>query len=358
MLTLVLSSFAFALPPLVETEDTLGNTPTSTVESPIINGVEATTDDYPMTGGTLLHGVLFDFPLDTLVCSSTLIAPDVVLLAAHCVDIDVISFGMPMEDVKMWWTRQSDLTDWDGTQQGPELPTDAIEVTQWIPHENFDITSLQMGLAENYDIALLFLSEPVLDIKPAYLPTPEEDASMMEGDWVAVVGWGQQVATGQQEAPPAGTYAIKQQGDSFIVEMADFEFKVGEEVDDVRKCHGDSGGPSFWESSDGLRLVGVTSHAYDMSDCNETGGVDTRVQFYRNWIESQMVAGCENGVRVWCDEAGILEPNYFEKIEAEELEEEKGLFACSTGGFDWNLSPFMGLIGLLWIRRRNNTPIV
>ena len=30
---------------------------------------------------------------------------------------------------------------------------------------------------------------------------------MMEGDWVGVVGWGQQVATGQQESPPPGTYA-------------------------------------------------------------------------------------------------------------------------------------------------------
>jgi len=157
MLTLILSSVAFALPPIVESEETIDNTPKTTAESPIINGTDAATDDYPMTGGTLLHGVLFDFPLDTFVCSSTLIAPDVVLLAAHCVDTDVISFGIPMDDIKMWWTRQSDLTDWDGTQEGPELPTDAIAVTQWIPHEDFDINSLQMGLAENYDIALLFL---------------------------------------------------------------------------------------------------------------------------------------------------------------------------------------------------------
>ena len=75
----------------------------------------------------------------------------------------------------MWWTRQSDLTDWDGTQQAPPLPDDAIPVTEWILHEGFDINALQMGLAENADIALLFLSEPVLDIKPAYLPTPEEN---------------------------------------------------------------------------------------------------------------------------------------------------------------------------------------
>ena len=85
-----------------------------------------------------------------------------------------------------------------------------------------------LGLSENADIALLFLSEPVLDVKPSYLPTPEEDRMMMTGDWVVVVGWGQQVATGQQESPPPGTYAIKQQGESFISEIAAYEFKVGE----------------------------------------------------------------------------------------------------------------------------------
>jgi hypothetical protein len=353
MLQIILSSMAFALPPTLETEteDTLGNVPNTTFEAPIINGLDAAADEYPSTGGMLLHGVLFDFPLDTFVCSSTLIAPDVVLLAAHCVDTDAISFGIPMDDVQMWWTRQADLTDWDGTQQGPELPADAIPVTEWIAHEDFDIQSMGLGLSRNYDIALLFLSEPVLDVKPSYLPTTEENDAMMAGDWVGVVGWGQQVATGQQESPPPGTYAIKQQGESFISEIAAFEFKVGEVEGDVRKCHGDSGGPSFWESSDGLRLVGVTSHAYDMSDCNETGGVDTRVNFYRDWIESKMVAGCESGTRVWCDVPGILEPNYFELLEAE-AEEDKGLFACSTGGFGWTLSPIAILLSLLTVRRR------
>ena len=82
MLTFALTSLAFALPPTVgsETEDLLGHTPNTDLEAPIINGLDAVTDDYPSTGGMLLHGVLFDFPLDTFVCSSTLIAPDVVLL--------------------------------------------------------------------------------------------------------------------------------------------------------------------------------------------------------------------------------------------------------------------------------------
>ena len=50
MLTLALTSLAFALPPTLETETegTFGNLPT-TMDAPIINGVDAVVDDYPST---------------------------------------------------------------------------------------------------------------------------------------------------------------------------------------------------------------------------------------------------------------------------------------------------------------------
>jgi hypothetical protein len=63
MLQIILSSMAFALPPTLETEteDTLGNVPNTTFEAPIINGLDAAADEYPSTGGMLLHGVLLIF---------------------------------------------------------------------------------------------------------------------------------------------------------------------------------------------------------------------------------------------------------------------------------------------------------
>ena len=98
--------------------------------------------------------------------------------------------------------------------------------------KSFDINGLDLGLVENYDIALLFLSEPVLNIKPAYLPTPEEDSMMMEGDWV-VVGWDSRSLQDNKKPLLLKTYAIKQQGESFISEIAEYEFKVGEVQSDV-----------------------------------------------------------------------------------------------------------------------------
>lgn len=318
----------------------------------IINGYEASAENFPMTGGMLMRGKILSYPLEMFVCSSTLIAPDTVLLAAHCLDTYAIAWGMEIEDLEIYWTRQENLSNWDGTQQAPELPSDAILAVDWVIHEDFNIETLQIGLSENSDIALLFLSEPILDIEPAYLPTAAEADSITEGDQVFVVGWGQQIATGPQEAPPAGTYAIKQQGESHISLLETYEFKVGEEIDDVRKCHGDSGGPSFWEADDGLRLIGVTSHAYDNTDCFQTGGVDTRIDYYFDWIEENMQSKCDDGTRVWCDEAGIPAPDYFSKQddEEEDEEEDKGLFSCATASSD--LIYYLPLIGFLGLSRR------
>ena len=318
----------------------------------IINGEDATGNDFPMTGGMLLRGEIFGYAMETFICSSTLIAPDTVLLAAHCLDMDVLAFGMEIDNLEIYWTRQADLQEWDGSQQAPELPSDAIEVVDWVIHEDFSIQTLGLGLEENSDIALMFLAEPILDIEPAYLATASEAEMLAEGDHVFVVGWGQQIATEQGEASPTGSFAFKQQGESYIAEISAYEFKVGDLETDVRKCHGDSGGPSFWEGNDGLRLVGVTSHAYDDTDCFETGGVDTRIDNYTAWIEENMSARCDNGTRVWCDEAGILEPNYFQ--EEDEIEEDdKGLFACSAASSD--LIFYMPLIGLLGLTRRRQS---
>ncbi|MEL6344939.1 MAG: trypsin-like serine protease [Myxococcota bacterium] len=284
----------------------------------IINGADATEDDYPMTGGILITGVInllgSTGPIDSFVCSSTLIAPDVVLTAAHCIDDTALTFGLgSVEDKVLYWSRQADLTDWDGSTQGPDLPEDAIEVIEAVMHPSFSLDTLQLGLAVNDDIGLLFLSEPVTDVPHAYLPTAEEAAQIEEGIDVDVVGWGLQEPGGGFFEPNApGSFAVKQMGTSFISEVADAEFKVGEVVTDVRKCNGDSGGPTFMvvdtDSSEKVRLIGVTSHSYDESQCEQTGGVDTRVDYFLDWINDEMVKGCESGVRVSCDVEGILPP--------------------------------------------------
>ena len=337
--------------------------PERTFADPIINGVDATADDYPQAGAMMMDAYL-DLGsfgagnFRSIVCSSTLIAPDVVMLAAHCLDEDAFTYGMgSMEINEVRWSRQADLSQLDGTHAAAPWPNDSIVAIDWETNRNFSLNEMGLGVSENYDIALLFLETPVLDTPFAYIPTVEETDQIEEGTPVTVVGWGQQVATDAWESPEEGDYAIKQMGDSVVGLVGEFEFQVGPDEDDVRKCHGDSGGPTFihidTDTEETMRVIGVTSHSFDNSDCNETGGVDTRVMAYREWIENQMVERCEDGTRVWCDvyglpEAPLPEP---EVVEEEGEEEEPAGCGCSSTA-DGALWLGLGAAALLVARRR------
>ncbi len=333
----------------------------------IINGADASEGDFPATGGMLM-GATLSFQgngqdIRQFVCSSTLIAPDTVLLAAHCIDEFAFTFGVfELNNTDIRWTRQADLSALDGSSQSlAAWPSDAVVAADWVYHPSWDMQALGTGLTENRDIALIFLDEPVLDVDFMYLATAEEAQDLDVGIPVMVVGWGQQIATGFGQASPEGSYGYKQMGESFIAELSAFEFKVGELESDVRKCHGDSGGPSFAQVGPGgdWRLVGVTSHAYDQSDCNETGGVDTRVDYYLDWIDAEMRARCEDGSRSWCEEPGVpdasLVPDLVEEPSVVELEEKKRLFGCSSTPSQRSLG-FLGLAaGLLMLGRRRRS---
>ena len=378
LLVLVLPAAALASPPTVgglegreggqapeSSEDQRLDAPTQTDQVRIINGEAAASTDFPETGMLLFDGEL-DFggfgggPTRSPICSSTLIAPDVVLLAAHCIDPAALTFGIgEVIDATWYWSRSADLSglsDPSGAIQ--PLPEDALIATEVVFHPDWVIEELGLGLGENKDIALMFLAEPVLDVDYAYLPTPDEIAQITLDADVTIVGWGQQTATDQFSQPPPGTIYIKQQAVSHISDLADYEFKVGELETDARKCHGDSGGPSFLEMEDQdqpftRRLIGVTSHAYDDTDCFETGGVDTRVDFYAAWIDEEMRSRCEDETRAWCGEGpedhGVLLPPTWQDLEGKKF---LGC-SCSTGATPAGMTFWgLGLAALIGLRRR------
>jgi len=335
--------------------------------APIINGDAATEADWPQAGAMMMDatmsmgGHVMDFRM--LVCSSTLIAPDVVMLAAHCVDPDSFTYGYgSLTDVDIRWSRQADLGAHDGSSI-QDWPADAVIAWDWVHHPQWDLWALDIGIGDNKDIALLFLDTPVFDVPFAYLPSVEESAQVVQGAEVVVVGWGQQTSDSQ---PPAGTYGYKQQGISNISELGIHEFQVGLNSEDVRKCHGDSGGPSFLtietETVDPIRVVGVTSHAYDNSDCRVTGGVDTRVDAYLDWIDQEMRSRCADGTRSWCDEEGIPVPPLPEPIDTgdtgdtgENDDDDNGICGCASGqALPGSALGLLSLLGVAVSRRRRD----
>jgi hypothetical protein len=241
-------------------------------------------------------------------CTGTLVAPDVVLLAAHCVDPDILNqqlFGLgEFTRIDYWVTSEADLGRYT-TGEALELPEDAIRASGYVMHPDFDINEFSAvnGPGNFKDVALLFLDEPSdLPVEPM-ITQAEAAAELVEGATLAIAGWGQNTPerSNPLQPPAPGSVGIKQCGVSTLNELGEFEFQVGDGEDSVRKCHGDSGGPSYLTlQGGGRRVVGITSHAYDESDCLK-GGVDTRVDVYRTWIDAEMNKACDDGVRVACD---------------------------------------------------------
>jgi hypothetical protein len=172
------------------------------------------------------------------------------------------------------------------------------------------------GPGDFKDISLYFLSAAVTDVEPEIVIAPDEVAQLVEGAPVEIAGWGQQVATSSPfEQPEPGTVGIKICGATTVNELGDKEMQVGGDASTTRKCHGDSGGPTYLDVDTDhartRRVVGITSHAYDAEDCNK-GGVDTRVDAWLSWMDTEMTKRCTDGTRVWCDVPGVIPASFYD----------------------------------------------
>lgn len=300
----------------------------ATAAQAIING-----DQCPATTSPTALAILVDATVDfssfgggtqditTVLCTGTLIAPDVVLTAAHCTDVTALTMGFgDVERADFYVSFDPDLSALAGADPEaapPELPASAVPVREALRHEGFSLDSMGQveGPGDYQDVALLFLAVTVDDVVPAVVIDASEVGQLTEGAAVSIAGWGQQTVTGQFESPPAGTVGIKVCGSTTINELGDTEMQIGSDPSTTRKCHGDSGGPTYLDVETthdvATRVVGITSHAYDQSDCNK-GGVDTRVDAYLDWIDAAMSARCSDATRVWCEVPGIVPPSFYD----------------------------------------------
>ena len=201
--------------------------------------------DYPATGAVLFRGSLH--------CTGTLIAPKVVLTAAHCLcgfSVDELSFTTVP-------TLFGDLT-----------AGFAVPVSSAIAHERYDPVTVE------HDLALLYLETAPEGVEPALRrrsPLPASPSQVLH-----FAGYGftdpEKTIDGEKHCvdmqPEAGCGAV-------------FYYAVpGKQT-----CNGDSGGPAYLDVNGKPMLAGLTS--WGDPDCSSYG-VDVDVGYYATWIDKHL----------------------------------------------------------------------
>ncbi|MCC6622214.1 MAG: trypsin-like serine protease [Deltaproteobacteria bacterium] len=220
----------------------LAVTPAHAEENRIVGGQAESR--WPAVGALIAEGDWF--------CTGTVIAPRVVLTAAHCLE------GM-----------SNDIEYFIGADANKLDAGRRIRVASVHPHPHY-------GSNDNYDVGIMLLAEDA-----GVTPVPARLAPLDQG----VVG---------KTATFVGYGLYEQGGDGGekrSVQIAWTEindFFVGYQVSGKNTCNGDSGGPALMDLGNGLEVVGVTS--YGDAACAENG-YNTRSDVFADWIRAYVEGG-------------------------------------------------------------------
>lgn len=227
----------------------------------VVGGVETVPNSRPYQVALLMNG--------RQGCGGTLISPDWVLTAAHCLDS----------------ASTSSLTVQVGAHSMSRRDGQNLRVSQIIKHENWRGAQ---GIQSGWDIAVLRLATPApAAITPAVLPTVAIDNQLAAvGRGVTVSGWG---LTRNQGSPSD----VLREVNLPVISNASCSSELrsnlpasvicGGGTGGVSACNGDSGGPYAASSAGKFYSIGTVS----WGNACVGATVFTRTSSYLSWIEQK-----------------------------------------------------------------------
>ena len=257
----------------------------------IVNGEDSAPGDLPFLVALL---DAYDFEdngaFEAQFCGGALTTPTTVVTAAHCVVDDETGAVTPPEDVLVGFTRNLNA---------PNVRIGGVSAIQ--VHPSYDSEEV------TFDIAVLTLAEPVLDIAPILPMRPTDTPSLTAAGALAkVAGWGKLSATKDNypDSFKVGRLLIFPNescggGSKFIIGGITFDgfgkdaaatesmlcaagVTANQKI--IDSCQGDSGGPLVGGDGAAMRLIGLVSWG---EDCAITKpGVYTRVAAMADFLIS------------------------------------------------------------------------